>query len=66
MIRRAYYFNEDVIYDDESDYGDFDDNECLFLALKYESTTVNTKRCVKESAMEKFEGTMISALHAKS
>lgn len=36
------------IFDDESDYGDFDDNECIFLAIKEEFGFTNLESCVKE------------------
>lgn len=63
MIKRAYYVNEDVgISDDESNYGDFDHNECLLLDLKDESTL---ERCQKECTPKKIEDTVVSFLHAK-
>jgi hypothetical protein len=66
MIKKAYYVNEDVgIFDDEFDYGDFDDNEFLLLDLKDESITTNTEICVKESSPKKVGGTVFSSFHAR-
>lgn len=57
-----------VFADGKSNYFGEDSDECVVMTLKFGYNSINSERCVNESAMKighNIEGTIVTAFHAR-